>query len=138
MTVLALAAFALAACGGQAQQAVQEVAPTVAAAVEEVAPTVEAAAVEEAATEAAVEEAPTEEVLRGGPTEEAPAEEASTEEMSGDRIPVRWFIGLGTGAQEAQVEREEAVVAAFNESQDEIELTIELVQNEVARDAWRR
>jgi ribose transport system substrate-binding protein len=55
----------LAACGGQVQQAVEEVAPTVEAAVEEAAPTVEAA-LEEAQQEA---EAPAEEEA------EAPAEE---------------------------------------------------------------
>jgi basic membrane protein A len=47
---LLVLALALAACGGQVQQAAQEVAPTVAAAAQEVAPTV-AAAVEEAASD---------------------------------------------------------------------------------------
>ncbi|MFN2134629.1 MAG: hypothetical protein ACK2UK_01660, partial [Candidatus Promineifilaceae bacterium] len=47
---VALLMLALVACGGQAAQTVQEVAPTVAAAAQEAAPTVEAA-VEAAATE---------------------------------------------------------------------------------------
>ena len=54
-----VASIALVACGGEVQEAVQEVAPTVAAAVEEAAPTIEAAveeAVEEAAEEPAEEE----------------------------------------------------------------------------------
>lgn len=90
--VLSVAALTLvmimAACGGQAQQvaeqlaptvqaAAQEVAPTVQAAVEEVAPTVQAAVEEVAPTvQAAVEEmAPTEEAMAETPTEEAMAEE---------------------------------------------------------------
>ncbi len=54
-----LLTLGLVACGGEVQEAVQEVAPTVAAAVEEAAPTIEAAveeAVEEAAEEPAEEE----------------------------------------------------------------------------------
>ncbi|MFN2107968.1 MAG: hypothetical protein ACK2U5_21715, partial [Candidatus Promineifilaceae bacterium] len=54
----------LAACQGQVQQAVEEVAPTVEAAVEEAAPTVEAA-VEEAAT-AVAEEPAAEEAMGEG------------------------------------------------------------------------
>ena len=50
-----LVSVALVACGGQVQEAAQELAPTVAAAVEEVAPTVEAA-VEEAVAEEPAEE----------------------------------------------------------------------------------
>jgi rhamnose transport system substrate-binding protein len=74
--LLVLGAFVLAlvACGGQAQQAVEEAAPTVAAAVEEAAPTVEAAveeaatAVEEASEETADEamEEPAEDMAEGG------------------------------------------------------------------------
>jgi len=85
MLWIVLSLFALSvilvACGGQAQQAVQEVAPTVEAAVQEVAPTVEAAVQEVAPTiETAVEEvqqemeAPTEEAVEA-PTEEVVAEE---------------------------------------------------------------
>ncbi len=57
-TFLIVLGLLLVACGGEAQQAVEEAAPTIAAAVEEVAPTVEAAVEEAAPTiEAAVEEA---------------------------------------------------------------------------------
>jgi peptide/nickel transport system substrate-binding protein len=64
--------LALAACGGQVQQAVEEAAPTVEAAVQEAAPTVEAAVEEVAPTvEAAVEEA-------------APTVEAAVEDMADD------------------------------------------------------
>jgi len=56
ITALMLAGLVLVACGGQAQEAVQEVAPTVQAAVEEVAPTVQAAVEEAAQEEAAMGE----------------------------------------------------------------------------------
>ncbi|MEZ4518775.1 MAG: extracellular solute-binding protein [Chloroflexota bacterium] len=74
--LLALLAVLLAACGGQAQQAVQEAAPTIQAAVEEVAPTVQAAVEEVAPTvQAAVEEvAPTVEAAVDAATEETMAE----------------------------------------------------------------
>ncbi len=84
-TLLLVLGVLLVACGGGAQEAVQEaaqeVAPTVAAAVEEAAPTV-AAAVEEAAptVAAAVEEAveePAEEVM------EEPMEEAGEADLDG-------------------------------------------------------
>lgn len=51
-----------------------------------------------------------------------------------DRVEVRWFVGLGTGSQPTQIDAQEAVVAAFNASQDEIELVLEIVDNEVAYD----
>ncbi len=69
MAVLLIVALALAACGGQVQEAVQEVAPTVQAAVEE-----QVEAVEQP-TEAPA--APTEEVM-----EEAPADEAMAMDLA--------------------------------------------------------
>jgi polar amino acid transport system substrate-binding protein len=57
VTALMLLGLLLAACGGEAQQALQEAAPTIEAAAQEVAPTIQAAAEELAPTiEAAVEE----------------------------------------------------------------------------------
>ena len=79
VAALLLFGLLLVACGGEVQQAVEEIAPTVEAAVEEVAPTVEAA-LEEAQEEAPAEEeaAPVEEEA---PAEEeaAPAEEEGME-----------------------------------------------------------
>ncbi len=72
MALLLALALTIAACGGQVQEAAEQVAPTVAAAVEEVAPTVQAA-VEEAVQESVDE-----------PAEEAPAEEPMEEEAMGD------------------------------------------------------
>jgi branched-chain amino acid transport system substrate-binding protein len=67
---LLVVALALAACGGQAQEAVQEIAPTVAAAAQEVATAVAEQPAEEvvAPTEEAMEEAPAEEAAMGDVT----------------------------------------------------------------------
>jgi multiple sugar transport system substrate-binding protein len=53
---------------------------------------------------------------------------------SGDRVEIRWYVGLGTGENPEQIERQNEIVDAFNASQDRITLTIELVQNDVAYD----
>lgn len=53
-------------------------------------------------------------------------------EGSGDKVTVRWFIGLGAGGQPEQEAAQREVVDAFNASQDEIELVIEIVENDVA------
>ena len=50
------------------------------------------------------------------------------------KVLIRWFVGLGTGAQPDQIDDEQAVVAAFNESQDEIVLSLEIYQNTTAYD----
>jgi multiple sugar transport system substrate-binding protein len=54
------------------------------------------------------------------------------ETPSGDKTEIRWFIGIGAGGQPEQRAAQEAVVEAFNASQDEIELVIEIVENDVA------
>jgi multiple sugar transport system substrate-binding protein len=125
-----MAGLLLVACGGGAPPAAE--APVEEAAPEEESPAEEAAPVEEEAPaeEAAPTEAPAEEAA---PTE-APAEEAPAEEAAGDRVVIDWFVGLGTGGNAEQIEAEDAVVAAFNESQDAIELRVQYVQNEVAYD----
>ncbi len=53
---------------------------------------------------------------------------------SGDRTEIRWFVGLGTGSQDEQIDAQEAVVDAFNASQDEIQLVAEYVDNATAKD----
>lgn len=75
-----------------------------------------------AATEAPVEEA-TEAATEAPEATEAPA----TEAPSGDKVQIRWFVGLGTGTDPAQLPAQEKVVADFNASQDEIELVLEVV-----------
>ncbi|MCC6614237.1 MAG: extracellular solute-binding protein [Anaerolineae bacterium] len=51
-----------------------------------------------------------------------------------DRIQIRWYVGLGGGTDAPLIEREEQVAADFNASQDEIELTIEVVDVDQAYD----
>jgi multiple sugar transport system substrate-binding protein len=43
-------------------------------------------------------------------------------------------LGLGAGSDEPQIARQEAIVDAFNASQDDIELVLEIVPNDVAYD----
>lgn len=49
-----------------------------------------------------------------------------------ERVEVRWFVGLGAGTDAPQIEAQEAVVAEFNASQEEIELVLEIVDNDSA------
>ena len=72
------------------------------------------------------------------PVEEPAATEepAGTEEpaASGDKVQIRWFVGLGTGTDPAQLPAQEKAVADFNASQDEVELVLEVVPFDSARD----
>ena len=68
-------------------------------------------------------------------TDEPAATEAPAEEpASGDKVQIRWFVGLGTGTNPEQVAVQEEVVADFNASQDDIELVLEIVPYDSARD----
>jgi multiple sugar transport system substrate-binding protein len=49
-------------------------------------------------------------------------------------VEIEWFVGLGTGENEEQIPIEEAVVAAFNDSQDCIDLKLTVVDNTEAAD----
>ena len=51
-----------------------------------------------------------------------------------DPVKIVWFVGLGTGGQPEQLEAEEAVVAEFNETHDDIELEMVVADYNVARD----
>lgn len=142
LSVLVIASLLLAACGGAAPAAPAAPAAEEAAATEEVAATEEAAAEEAATEEAAAEEAAAEEPA----AEEAAAEEpvatstpqqpviSTPDPAFAGRTQVRWFVGLGSGTDPAQVPVQEAVVKAFNESQDEIELLLEIIPYNSARD----
>ena len=75
------------------------------------------------------------------PATEAPAEPAAPEAteapaapVAGDKVQVRWFVGLGTGTDPGQVEIQQGVVDDFNASQDKIELVLEVVPYDSARD----
>jgi multiple sugar transport system substrate-binding protein len=51
-----------------------------------------------------------------------------------EKVQIRWFVGLGTGTNPEQVAVQEEVVADFNASQDGIELVLEIVPFDAARD----
>jgi len=51
-----------------------------------------------------------------------------------EKAVIRWFVGVGTGADSEQILVEEAVVDAFNASQDRIELVLEVVEYDTAYD----
>lgn len=77
----------------------------------------------------------------GTDTSDSTAEPATTDagdtdepSSDGDRVEIRWFVGLGTGAEAEQIDRQEEFVAAFNESQDDITLVAEYVDNDLATD----
>ena len=128
IALLLVAGLALVACGGTTPEQVAEEAAEVVG--EETVATAEAVVEEVVATEEPAAEEPAAEE----PTEEPAAEEPAAEEASGDKTVVRWFIGLGTGGNEQQLAVQEAVVAAFNEANPDIDLQMEVVQNEVAYD----
>jgi multiple sugar transport system substrate-binding protein len=70
-----------------------------------------------------------------GPAASVPAaSEPATSQAAGEPVEIEWFVGLGTGENEEQIPVEEAVVAAFNESQDAIELKLTVVDNTEASD----
>ncbi len=68
--------------------------------------------------------------------DEPAAEEPAAEEPVVDdgRVEIRWFVGLGTGTDPAQVEVENRIVEEFNASQDKIKLVLEVVNYNAARD----
>jgi multiple sugar transport system substrate-binding protein len=49
-----------------------------------------------------------------------------------DRVEIRWFVGMGAGSDAPTIPAQEAVVEAFNASQDEIELVLEIVDADQA------
>ena len=80
----------------------------------------------------------------GGTASTAPSAEASAPasaaaespaaSAAGEPVEIEWYVGLGTGENEEQIPIEEAVVAAFNDSQDAIELILTVVDNTEAQD----
>ncbi len=81
----------------------------------------EPAATEPAATEPAA-------------TEPEATEPATEPAASGDKIQLRWFVGLGTGTDPAQLPAQEKAVADFNAANPDIELVLEVVPFNSARD----
>jgi multiple sugar transport system substrate-binding protein len=125
LSLLIIASMVLTACGGGAP-ATQPPAAT-----DEPAATEPAATDEPAATEPAATEEP-------GATEAPAATPTLTPypvaECEGGKVCIRWFVGLGTGTDAPQIETQEEVVADFNASQDRIQLILEIVPFNSARD----
>jgi len=66
-----------------------------------------------------------------GPKDTTPVAE---EPVVMEKVQIRWFVGLGTGTDPNQVEIQNSVVEDFNASQDKIELVLEVVPYDSARD----
>ncbi len=65
---------------------------------------------------------------------ETTAPQPTASQAAGTPVEIEWYVGLGTGENEEQIPVEEAVVQAFNDSQDEIELILTVVDNTEAAD----
>jgi multiple sugar transport system substrate-binding protein len=63
-------------------------------------------------------------------TTEAPAQPAA----SSEKVQIRWFVGLGVGTDETMIGTQNEVVSDFNASQNKIELVLEIVDYNTARD----
>jgi len=70
----------------------------------------------------------------GGEATEAAVPEATEAAVLAEVVQIRWFVGLGTGTDPAQVEIEQALVDSFNASHDNIELVLEVVPFDSAKD----
>jgi len=70
------------------------------------------------------------------PAAEAPAatEPAAAPETAGDKVVIRWFVGLGAGSEPENIPGQEALVEEFNATHDNIELVVEFVDYEQAPD----
>ena len=69
-----------------------------------------------------------------GQSEDPGSSNPPASEATGEVVEINWFCCLGAGDDPAQVPTEEAVVAAFNESHDDIELVLEIVDYDTAFD----
>ncbi len=49
-------------------------------------------------------------------------------------VTIRWYVGLGAGTDAPTIDKQQAVVDAFNASHDNIELVLEIVDNAQAYD----
>lgn len=132
LAILVLTALVVAGCGTTAPAAPAEQPAAEQPAAEEAAPAEEAAAEEPAASEAVTDTAAAEEPAAEEPT--AVPEPTPLPTPIAGRTQVRWFIGLGTGTGADQIPTEQAVVDAFNASQDKIQLIAEIVDYNAARD----
>lgn len=109
LPILIIAAMILAACSAPASQPEATQAP---------------------ASEAQPEDSGDTDVVEPEPEATAVSEQAP----SSGRVRIRWFVGLGTGTDPGQITVQEEVVKDFNDSQDRIELVLEVVPYDAARD----
>ena len=116
LSLLIIASMVLTACGGAAATQPPAAEATEPAAAE--------------ATEAPPEEPGATDAPAATPTE-TPYPVA---ECEGGKVCIRWFVGLGTGTNAAQIAAQEEVRDDFNASQDEIQLILEIVPYNSARD----
>jgi len=70
-----------------------------------------------------------------GQSQDPDSSEPDSSEPTGEVVEIRWFCCLGAGDDPAQVEVEQAVADAFNESQTGIHVELEVVEYEEAYDA---
>lgn len=123
-----IALISLVACGASAPAAPAAATAAPAAVEEPAAEATEAPAEEEAAAEEPAAEEPT-----PTPDPSIPLV-AAAEEVEG-KANVRWFVGLGTGTDAPQIAAQQQVVADFNASHPDINLILEIVTFNGARDA---
>lgn len=143
LTLLLIGSLLLAACAAPAEPAPAPAAPAPAAteAPAPVATEAPAAPAEEPTAAPAAEEPTAEPVTEATltPAEQAAiasaaaAEAMKAAEASG-KVAIRWFVGLGSGTSPDQIAIQEEVVADFNASQDQIQLVLEIVPFEAAKD----
>jgi multiple sugar transport system substrate-binding protein len=118
LSALIIASMILAACGTPAQPTTAPVEP--------------AATIAPAATEPPAAPGATE-----GPTEVPPTPTLTpypVAECAAGKVCIRWFVGLGTGTDAPQIATQEEVVKDFNASQDKIQLILEIIPYNSARD----
>jgi multiple sugar transport system substrate-binding protein len=51
---------------------------------------------------------------------------------AGGRTVVKWYVGLGTGADPKQIDVQKRVIDSFNKSQSNVYLTLQIVDNKIA------
>lgn len=54
--------------------------------------------------------------------------------LAAAQVQVRWFVGLGAGTDEPTIAAQQAIVDAYNASQNDIRLVLEIVANDQAYD----
>src|SRR5215211_6463862 len=125
LALLIIASMVLTACGGGQPAATQPAATEAPA----------------EATEAPAEatEAPAEATEAPAGATEAPAATPTltpypVANCEGGKVCIRWFVGLGTGTDAPQIATQEEVVSDFNASQDGIQLILEIIPYNSARD----